>query len=176
MDFIQATNTPVMLELGGAKYKVRTLNFRELAPLSAWIEEHVPSPLDSAMKAIGRFQDPDPRVEETLLEYATNAMLSWPPRPGTKTWFDALDGADGGLTELVYTILSKTIPNLDRAKAESIKNTMTVEEFLELVYLGVMGVRPKKGEDVPPEPALKTEPAPVTVGTVPEDGWGPWRE
>lgn len=187
MDLIQATNTPVSLKLGGASYKVRFLNFRELATVSAWIEEHVPSPLARAVQALtqlrGAGKAPDSGTEELLLDHAASQMLSWPPRVGTKTWFDALDGTDGGLVELVYTILSKTVPDFDREKAQVLTNKLEAHEVLELIYLGVLGVRPKKAESaVEPDPqpnileeaVLETAAAAATAP--PGPNWGVWRE
>lgn len=186
MNLIQATNTPVKLRLGGTEYPVRFLNFRELASVSAWIEEHVPSPLARAMQAIGQLKAagkaPDSATEETMLDHATNASLSWPPRVGSKPWFDALDGAEGGLAELVFTIISKTIPNFDREKAQSLVDKVTAEEFLDLAYLGVYGIRLKKDEaaDPDPDPNLMEEAilaAAASGATVPPGpNWGVWRE
>lgn len=185
MDLTQATNTPVSLKLGGTSYQVRFLNFRELAVVSAWIEEHVPSPLARAVQALaqlhGTGKTTDSGTEELLLDHASNQMLSWPPRVGTKAWFDALDGADGGLAELVYTILSKTVPGFDREKARALTDKLDVSEVLELIYLGVLGVRPKKAESAveeePPnilEEAVLETAAAATTPQAPN--WGVWRE
>lgn len=185
MDFIQATNTPVSLKLAGSNYSVRFLNFRELAPISAWIEEHVPSPYARAAQALTQLRAsgkaPDAATEELLLDHAVNQTLVWPPRVGSKPWFDALDGVEGGLVELVYTILSKTIPTFDRGKAQELADKMTTTEFLELVYMGVYGVRPKKVEDaVEPDPNLLEEAtlaAAASGATMPPGpNWGVWRE
>lgn len=185
MDFIQATNTPITLTLAGSKYPVRFLNFRELAPISAWIEEHVPSPLARAVQSLTQLRAvgkaPDAATEELLLDHAANAMLSWPPRVGSKSWFDALDGADGGLTELVYTILSKTNLSLDRDKVQGIIDKLNGEEILEVVYLGVLGIRPKKAEDAVEIEANLLEEATLAAAASgatapPGPNWGVWRE
>lgn len=180
MDFIQATNTPISLKIAGSNYSVRFLNFRELASVSAWIEEHVPSPYARAAQALTQLRAsgkaPDSATEELLLDHAANAMLSWPPRVGTKPWFDALDGAEGGLVELIYTILSKTVPSFDRAKAQELIDKLNAEEILEIVYLGVLGVRPKKVEGAV-GPGLEREPEPELTATAPlGPNWGAWRE
>jgi hypothetical protein len=188
MNVIQATNTPVKLKLSGSDYPVRCLNFRELAVLSTWIEEHVPSPLARALQAIGQLKAagkaPDAATEETMLDHATNASLSWPPRVGSKPWLDALDGAEGGLAELAFVILSKTIPDFDREKAQVLIEKILPQEFLELTYLGVYGIRLKKdeaaetnGEPEPVGPAAEskppeTTPEPKLQGTK----LGDWRE
>lgn len=184
MNFIQATNTPIKIELGGERYSVRFLNFRELAPVSAWIEEHVPSPLANATQTIQKLRSagksPDSTMEELLLDHAMNQMLSWPPKVGTEPWFDALDGTDGGLAELVYTILSKTVVGFDRDKARTLSDKMSREEVLELAYLGVYGIRRKKDEAAD-EPEVAQEAAPKEEGLVASAGptgvqWGAWRE
>lgn len=187
MDFIQATNTPVTLKLAGSNYSVRFLNFRELAPVSAWIEEHIPSPYARAAQALTQLRAsgkaPDTATEELLLDHAANQTLAWPPRVGSKQWFDALDGAEGGLVELVYTILSKTVPTLDRGKTQELTDKLSSEEILEVVYLGVFGARPKKDEaaaEVDPNPDLMEAAilaAAASGATVPPSpNWGVWRE
>lgn len=170
--------------MGGERYHVRPLTFRELAALSAWIEDHVPSPLARAAQALTQLRSggkaPDSSTEELLLDHAANQMLSWPPRVGSKPWFDALDGTDGGLAELIYVVLSKTVPGFDRTKAQALTDKMSAEEVLELVYLGVLGVRQKKDEAaVDPEPA--PEASPMEEGLVAAAcptgvQWGVWRE
>lgn len=187
MDFIQATNTPITLKLAGSNYSVRSLNFRELAPISAWIEENVPSPYARAVQALTQLRAsgkaPDAATEELALDHATNAMLSWPPRVATKPWFDALDGAEGGLAELIYTILSKTLPTIDRGKAQELIDKLSAEEILEVVYLGIYGIRPKKAEnaaEVDPNPELMEAAilaaAASGATTSPGPNWGDWRE
>lgn len=190
MNLIQATNTPVKIELAGTAYSVRTLNFRELASVSAWIEDHVPSPLARALQAIGQLKAAgkalDAATEELILDHATNAMLSWPPRVGSKPWFDALDGADGGLVELVYTILSKTVLGFDREKSQGLVDKLTSEEILDLVYLGIYGIRLKKDgsaeteeKEVSAENGLEEsilEAAASGATIPPKPNWGVWRE
>lgn len=187
MDFIQATNTPITLKLADSNYSVRFLNFRELAPISAWIEEHVPSPYARAAQALAQLRAngkaPDAATEELLLDHAANQTLVWPPRVGSKSWFDALDGVDGGLVELVYTILSKTIPTFDRAKAQELVDKMATTEFMELIYMGIYGVRPKKAEnaaEADPNPDLMEAAilaaAASGATTPPAPNWGAWRE
>lgn len=190
MDFIQATNTPITLKLAGSNYSVRVLNFRELAPISAWIEEHVPSPYARAAQALTQLRasgkPPDTATEELLLDHAANQTLVWPPRVGSKSWFDALDGVEGGVVELVYTILSKTVPTLDRDKVQTLVERMSTPEFLELVYMGIYGIRPKKVTPGGTENAVETEPnlleeatlaAAASGATVPPGpNWGVWRE
>ena len=180
MNLIQATNSPISLRLAGHKYKVRPLTFRELAPISVWIEEHVPSPYARAAQALTQLRSggkaPDSATEELLLDHAASQSLAWPPKAGTKAWFDALDGADGGLVELVYMILVQTNPTLDRPKVQEIVDKLTVEDLLALIYLGVLGISPKKVEDAE-EPELIQEPEPVLAASTPRGpDWGRWRE
>lgn len=168
MNTLQATNTPVMLRLAGGVYPVRALTYREMAELSSWLDANVQSPLGRAIREIAHIRANggvvDQATEDAILDRAEDRMMSWPPRPATRDWFRCLNKAQGGMVELVRSILSRTVPGFDHARAEVLFDAMSAEEFETFYHRGIFGKHPKSGGDVP-EPERPMEVARSASGT-----------
>lgn len=170
MNTYQMANIAVSLRLAGGDYPVRALTYRELAELSAWIDRNATSPIGRAIREIAQIRSHggivDQETEDSILNRAEEKMLSWPPRPATDSWFHELNKANGGMVELVRSILSRTVPGFDTPRAESLFEAMSVEEFKSLYYMGVFGARPKSEGDVS-HPGPREESEPDAIQTFP---------
>lgn len=180
MNFTQAINGTIPLSLGGSEYPVRPLKFREWAPLQAWIIGHVPSPLARVARTLAELKDAgtpaDEATEDLLLDHAHKECLSWPPRVGSETWIEALDGAEGGLAELTRIALAAGGTIVEGAKLSQLVEAMTPIEVLSLVHLAVYGIGVKKDEPTQAqEPNPKPESIPVAAAVAGDGGWGAWR-
>lgn len=168
MDIFQATNAAITLHLAGADYRVRTLKYRELAEISAWLDHHAASPFDLAVRAIARTKADgaplDEAAEGLLLDRAEGKMQAWPPRVATPEWYHAILAVPGGVAELVRAILSATTPGFGVAQAQALVDSLEShpDDLTALIAWGVAGRRPKD-EDLPPRD--HTAPSP-----------GEWRE
>src|SRR5689334_18911928 len=96
--------------------------------VQAWIKDNVPSPLSLVnSEDLGALSAADKRV---LMREALDAQRNWPPRVGSRAWFDALDHpprprADGrpaprGSAVLLWTILRVNRPDLTAERAAEI--------------------------------------------------------
>src|SRR6185437_57928 len=139
MNLLQATNTPEPLALGGETYPARTLTFGEWAAFQSWLASKLPAPMTRAAVSLQQLRDSGQKIdlatEELILDHALREQLHWPPRLGSRAWLDAVDSAEGGLAELVLTILSRTVPGFDRPKAADLAAKMSTEDAEGLLDL-----------------------------------------
>ena len=159
MDLVRATNTPELLTLGGQEFPVRELKFKEWAPVQAWLLKHAPGPLARAAEAIQQLHDRgrgvDALTEELMLDHAMREAVNWPPRVGTRAWIAALDACEGGLAEVLRTVLATTVEGFDQARADALVEVIRPDEVHDLVNLSAYGMRPlpkSAGEPAPPTP------------------------
>ncbi len=153
MDLAQATGVPETIDLAGEPYPVRLLTFREWGAIGAWLKRENPSPITRAALAIHEARamgEPlSAEVEDKMLDHAQMAALAWPPKLGTKEWFDAVDKAEGGYAYLLFEVLSKADPNFTREKAEVVAQRLSQEDWGDLIRVSLFGghPRPKVGQN-----------------------------
>lgn len=159
MDLSQLVNAAGEVILGGDPYPVRALTFAEWGDVQAYLKRTAPSPLQRVAIAAARAQmagEPlDDATFERLYTRAEQAETAWPPQIGTETWFTVLDRIPGADAELVYQVLRRTVPGLDRDRAAQICATATASEYWRLLYWAMWGEppaveSPKKDEDASP--------------------------
>lgn len=145
MDIAQATNTPEVLDLAGERFPVRPLTFAEWGQLQAFIKRHAEGPVARVARELRDARAAgEPYDEETanqLLSHAHREAVNWPPRVGSWQWFEALDRCEGGATEIVLLVLSRTVPDLTRERAAAIAEKATRDEFGDFIYFALYGER-----------------------------------
>lgn len=166
MDLAQACNAPEPFPLAGADYPVRSLTFGEWAPITVFIKTHHPGPVQRVAQAIAdarRGGEPlDDDTVDQLLSHAHRQAQAWPPRHGSKEWFDALDSIEGADTEVLWTILSKTVDGYTRDQARTALDTSALTpdarlarilEYGAILRMGLYGERPIPKEKAASAPA-----------------------
>jgi hypothetical protein len=148
MDSTQATRCPVGVTLAGVEYPIRQLSHAEWAPLQAWLKRAVPSPLVEAARAIREIQEAGELTESArsmLLANAHEQARLWPPRVGSRHWFDALNAIDGAPAVTLRTILAAGGTPLSLDEAERVFADATVDE------VGVMWAQALHGDAPDPK-------------------------
>src|SRR4051812_24929555 len=100
MDSVQATGGGEELTLGGQTFNIRLLTIREWAEVQKFLKKELPSPVTRAAIAIQQSKAMGTPLDATTIDAmydrAERAALTWPPRLGSKEWFDAMDLVEGG--------------------------------------------------------------------------------
>ena len=154
MDLSSLTNAPQSVEVAGQPFAVSHLTMREWGTVQGWIKANVPGPAES-LAAIN-VDGLSPFAARSLMQVVVKEQQAWPPRVGSREWFDALDrvGKDNriGAAVLLHTILAKHQPAYTYEQAERLYEAVGYAEALRLTLIA-MGVEPdpKAGKPSPPE-------------------------
>lgn len=166
MDLCQATGTPEEITLGGQTFNIRLLTLREWAEVQKYLKKELPSPVTRVGIAVDQAWDAGTPLKQTtidaLYDRAERAALTWPPRIGTKEWFDGLDTVEGGWERLLFEVISKTHPVFTLAQAHELAPKVKANEWADLIRVALWGTHPApKDEGAPPPPASPS----ATTGT-----------
>jgi hypothetical protein len=118
VDLATLTNAPRDITLDGKTYKVSALTLAEWGELQQWIKDHA-DPVVKAFESLNRARASGVVVTEidrkALMAQARAEARSFPPKPGSQAWNEALDNTEGGQEEFVGSILKKHQPDLPDA-------------------------------------------------------------
>jgi hypothetical protein len=124
MDLVQATGGGEELLLGGQTFNIRLLTLREWSEVQKFLKKELPSPVTRAAIAIQQAKVAgtplDSSTVDALYDRAEKAALTWPPRIGTKEWFDALDTVEGGWERVLFEVVSKVNPAFTLPQADEL--------------------------------------------------------
>ncbi len=130
MDLASFVNEPRTVEVAGVPYLVSALTLKEWGPVQAWIRENIPGPVRSINSDDLEGLNEDDR--KTILEAAMMAQRNWPPRIGSKVWFDSLDHP-GGHGVFIVAALGKHQLDIDAERAAGIADRATAGEIVAVV-------------------------------------------
>jgi hypothetical protein len=146
MDLSTLTGAPREVDLAGVRYKVPALKMRDWGLIQAWIKDNVPSPMASIRSE--DLSGLSPADKATLMREAIAAQRAWPPRVGTRAWFEAIDHparplpdgseAPTGTAVLLHTVLRAGQP-FTLAEAIELDARATAADTMAAV-LAAMGV------------------------------------
>jgi hypothetical protein len=167
MDLVQATGGGEELTLGGQAFNPRLLTLREWAEVQKFLKKELPSPVTRAAIAIQQAKDEgtplDQATMDALYDRAEKAALTWPPRIGTKEWFDALDTVEGGWERVLFEVVSKVNPAFTLPQADELAPKVKANEWADLIRVSLWGTHPApKGEGATPGPPASPS---ATTGT-----------
>jgi len=123
---------------------------REWGRVQAWIKDNVASPV-SAIRSED-LEGLSPIHQRALLAEAVIAQRNWPPRVGTRAWFEAIDSTGKGDTSghavFLHTVLAKHRPEFSLSDAVRLADTMLNADIVPLVMaaLGMDDPSPPKSE------------------------------
>jgi hypothetical protein len=159
VDLAVAANVPEEVTLGGKPYRIRLLTMRERGVLQGFLKSKLVSPVTRVGTAIDEARAAGAPLSKAavdqLYERAEAAALAWPPRFGSRAWFDAMDGIEGGYERLLFEVVSKVDLAFTIEQAEGLAPDVTNDEWFDLVRVAFWGTppAPKKGADASPTPA-----------------------
>lgn len=159
MDLADLTNAPRTITLAGREFTVSHMKMKEWGVVQAWIKANIPGPMES-LKATN-LDELSPFLAHWVTTAAVREEQAWPPRPGSRSWIDALDrvGKDGRLGTVVFMheALKKHQSTLTYADTETLYDTVEVGEALAL-FNTVLGIKsgpkdePPTGGETPTTP------------------------
>jgi hypothetical protein len=157
MDLVQATGGGEELTLGGQTFNIRLLILLEWAEVQKFLKKELPSPITRVGIAVDQAWDAGTPLKQAtidaLYDRAERAALTWPPRIGTKEWFDGLDTIEGGWERVLFEVVSKTHPAFTLAQANELAPKVKANEWADLIRVSLWGTHPApKGEGAEPEP------------------------
>jgi hypothetical protein len=167
MDLVQATGGGEELLLGGQTFNIRLLTLREWSEVQKFLKKELPSPVTRAAIAIQQAKVAgtplDSSTVDALYDRAEKAALTWPPRIGTKEWFDALDTVEGGWERVLFEVVSKVNPAFTLPQADELAPKVKANEWADLIRVALWGTHPApKGEGATPGPPASPS---ATTGT-----------
>jgi hypothetical protein len=167
MDLVQATGGGEELALGGQTFNIRLLTLREWAEVQKFLKKELPSPVTRVGIAIQQAKVAgtplDSSTVDALYDRAEKAALTWPPRLGSKEWFDGLDTIEGGWERVLFEVLSKTYPAFTLSQADELAPKVKANEWADLIRVSLWGTHPApKDEGATPEPPASPS---ATTGT-----------
>jgi hypothetical protein len=146
VDSAQAFNAPEEVTLGGETFLLSQLKMKEWAAVQGWLKSRCPSPLVRAARAIEEAEAAGTplsrRVQDTMLGQAQEAVLRWPPKPGSWHWFNLLDGTEGGMAKFLQTIVARHRPGFTEAEAEALLSRAADVELADAVRVSTFGDPP----------------------------------
>ena len=158
MNLDQLTNAPREIWLGGndgRTYLVSALELGEWGALQCWLKEVAPDPVAHALDQLARAASQDMAINEAgkreLMRQARADARIWPPKVGTRAWFDLLEETDGGTIRFLWVALRKHQKSFGLDDAAKLEKTMTTEQSTEVIC-GALGMESPAKKDAKPDP------------------------
>lgn len=153
MDLAEATRQPIAVKLAGKDYTIRPRTLAELGELQSWFKRTIPSPIVRAAESIEEAKRRGVPMSEPLrrmiLEQATHAASTWPPRIGSGPWLEALDAANEE-HEVIRFALAPTHPDVTSETARELTNNAEPEELFAVTHILFLGKSPDPKPTAPP--------------------------
>lgn len=146
-DLAIATGAERTVLVSGVTYRVPKLTPAILGRINAWLKDQVPNPKDRARERMAGLPD---AVALAIWRDAVEEAKDWPPTFGTPKG-DAYLMQFDGVTQILFVLLSVTVPGFTIDQARAIVNAIGAEGVNHILSLAGSELREpvRAGDDDP---------------------------